>query len=360
MAEPNTITDVFDAATLEWFGATTFRLRVNGLTLFLDSWLERPSTIPTYLKIDEVTECDYIFISHAHFDHLPGANKLALQTGATIVGNGEAITVMRAAGVPEAQLIAVSGGERIPLFTAEARKKAAAQPPSPPGPPAPGSRPPGPPLPYNSEAVMSVQVWPSLHCLMVPGEHPEFIDTATSYIEGGDDEENKYACTIDITRALTYGLGALAKLDPPPTKMPDDLKVFLSYLKDSDTNRFSYFDGGQLMYNFLIGEKTLLWSGHLGGYSGILQNLEPKPDVAILGIAGRANLDGRPWQGSAAEFAVQQVKWLGEPTTVIWCLHDRGPLKPYYIDTKAATEAVQRETASKVIDLECKVAFNLW
>lgn len=49
-------------------GATTFRLKVKGLTIFLDTWLERPSSIPTYLKVEDVEECDYIFISHAHFD----------------------------------------------------------------------------------------------------------------------------------------------------------------------------------------------------------------------------------------------------------------------------------------------------
>lgn len=74
--------------TLEWFGkspsvayrpdriltqyyhtgATTFRLKTCGLTIFLDTWLDRPSVLPKYLDIEDVTEADYIFISHAHFD----------------------------------------------------------------------------------------------------------------------------------------------------------------------------------------------------------------------------------------------------------------------------------------------------
>lgn len=36
--------------------------------MFLDAWLERPKTLPTYLSLEDVTEADYIFISHAHFD----------------------------------------------------------------------------------------------------------------------------------------------------------------------------------------------------------------------------------------------------------------------------------------------------
>lgn len=55
-------------ATLEWFGGTTFRLKAKGLTVFLDSFLERPPTMETYMKIADVEECDYILISHAHFD----------------------------------------------------------------------------------------------------------------------------------------------------------------------------------------------------------------------------------------------------------------------------------------------------
>jgi len=49
-------------------GATTFRLKTCGLTIFLDAWLERPSILPKYLDIEHVTDADYIFISHAHFD----------------------------------------------------------------------------------------------------------------------------------------------------------------------------------------------------------------------------------------------------------------------------------------------------
>jgi L-ascorbate metabolism protein UlaG (beta-lactamase superfamily) len=71
-------------STLDWFGmiypthlemlstdlkgATTFRFRTRGVTIFLDTWLDRPSILKTYLPVDDVQEADYIFISHAHFD----------------------------------------------------------------------------------------------------------------------------------------------------------------------------------------------------------------------------------------------------------------------------------------------------
>ncbi|KAI1129642.1 Metallo-hydrolase/oxidoreductase [Nemania abortiva] len=343
-----------DIVTLEWFGATTFRLKTKGITIFLDAWLERPEPLKTYLRIDDVDQCDYIFISHAHFDHLPGADRLAKATGAIIVGNGEAINVMRAAGVPEAQLIAVSGGERIPLFTRTQRdsaiEKAKNAPPAP-----PGHGPLGPPMPDPCKAVLSVHAWPSLHCLATSSnlaEFPEFIDSAGVYTGSAD-----YACTIDITRALTYDLGRLVKAPSLPPQTTDAMKSFVGYMKDTERNRYSNYDGGQIMYNFLIGTNTLLWNGHLGAYEGIVKGLSPQPDVAVLGIAGRANLNGRPYDGSAADFVTMQVKWLGEPSKVIWCLHDEAIMPPKYTDTAAATESLHRNTKSQVVNL---VHGKLW
>ena len=54
-----------------------------------------------------------MFVSHAHFDHLLGADTVAKNTGAPIVGSYESIRVMRDNGVEPAQLWAVSGGERV-------------------------------------------------------------------------------------------------------------------------------------------------------------------------------------------------------------------------------------------------------
>ena len=53
-----------EPSTLEWFGATTFRLKTHGLTAMLDTWVERPSNLESYAKLEDITECDWLFISH--------------------------------------------------------------------------------------------------------------------------------------------------------------------------------------------------------------------------------------------------------------------------------------------------------
>ena len=161
----------------------------------------------------------------------------------------------------------------------------------------------------------------------------------------------EYACTLDITFGMKYGLLKIGD-HMPREAMDDGLRSFVDYVNGPARECMSHFDGGQMTYNFLLGEhKTLMWAGHLGGYEGILKTIEPKPDVLIQAIAGRANLNGRPFDGSAAQFAVKACQWLGEPKKVIWCLHDDAPIKPWTVDVKPATDLVQAQTSSQVLNL---------
>jgi hypothetical protein len=82
--------------------------------------------------------------------------------------------------------------------------------------------------------------------------------------------------------------------------------------------------------------------------------------VLIQAIAGRANINGRPFDGSAAEAATKICKWLGEPEQVIWCLHDEAPIKPYYVDVTAATSMITKSTGSQVRVLEPAKAVGLF
>ncbi|KAJ4245781.1 hypothetical protein NW762_013905 [Fusarium torreyae] len=300
---------------LHFQGATTFRVKAKGLTIFHDTWLDKPRLLPRYLELDDITEADYIIISHAHFDHLPGADRLAIRTGAIVIANGEAINVLRKAGVPESQLISVAGGERVPLFNKDVLKEATDGTcdvvPGPPGSPA---------RPHPSLATLAVHVWPSLHCLM-PGQHlsdiPAVFDTGRVYTG----EASQFECQLDITHNMTHGLLRLHEI-MPADKMDDKLQAIADYMKDRKRNVMSGYDGGQLLFNLIIDDKAILFNTHLGAYDGILQCIEPRPEVAVLGIAGRANHNGRPFNGSAAEFASKQLHWLGKPRRVIWALHD--------------------------------------
>lgn len=58
-----------------------------------------------------VTEADFILIHHGHFDHLGDVPYIARQTGAKVIATETVIMILRAYGIPNAQLYAVGGGE---------------------------------------------------------------------------------------------------------------------------------------------------------------------------------------------------------------------------------------------------------
>jgi len=99
---------------LAWYGVSTFRLQIDDTVLFLDAYVDRvPEAPPVGLRSQDVQRADYVLVGHAHFDHVAGAETIAHNTGATVVGSYESIRLAAGAGVPSEQLMPVAGGEPI-------------------------------------------------------------------------------------------------------------------------------------------------------------------------------------------------------------------------------------------------------
>src|SRR5947207_987336 len=108
--------DVAMEVTLDWLGVSTFRLTVGDLVIFLDGYLDRvPAAPPVGLTTAEVERADYVLVGHSHFDHLRGVERIAAQTGATVVASHESVRIMDGCGVAEDRLTAVAGGEAVRL-----------------------------------------------------------------------------------------------------------------------------------------------------------------------------------------------------------------------------------------------------
>ena len=273
-------------ATLDWFGCATFRLRVGGLTVFLDAYLDRvPAAPQPGLRPEDVDHCDWIVVGHSHFDHLYGAERIAKRTGAKILGSHETVRVMEAQGVPVAQMIPVAGGERVRL----------------------------------SDDV-TVEVFPSQHsCVwshtaMAPSDEVCIGDLGVTWQE----QQERFA-------KLAAPFGSLG---------PDVLK----HLQASAQGPRG--DGGALVYLFETPEGSLFYQDTSGHWSGILRDL--RPDVAILAAAGRGNVDGEPIQGSLAQFVARQVDLL-RPRRVFLGHHDDWlPGFSRAIDTKPIRDEIAR------------------
>lgn len=234
-------------STLDWYGCATFRLRTaEGLTVWLDAYLDRvPDAAQSGIGVDDVDTADWILVGHSHFDHLWGAERIAVRTGATVVGSYESVRVLAAAGVPEEQLLAVAGGERVAL-----------------------------------DGATSVRVLPSLHsCVWSSQPMPPADEVCLG--ETGLTLQDR----TERMRALWAGFDA----------MGDDVRA---HMKAADQGERG--DGGALVFVVETSEGSLLFQDSIGCWSGVLG--AQAPDVAILAVAGRGNRDGEPVQGTTADF----------------------------------------------------------
>ncbi len=251
--------------TLDWYGCATFRLTIGDLIVFLDAYIDRvPGAAGTGLRADDVDRADWIVVGHSHFDHLWGAERIARRTGAVVVGSYETVRILDELGVPESQLMPVSGGERVRL----------------------------------SDDVV-VGVFPSLHsCVWSHSETP------------GSDA----VCLGDL--GLTHQerevrMGDLARHF---ASLGDEVIAHLT-----QSHQATKGDGGALVFVFETPDGSILYQDTSGHWSGILRDL--RPDMAILAAAGRGNVDGEPIQGSLAQFVARQA-WLVKARQIVLCHHD--------------------------------------
>ena len=256
-------------ATLEWLGTATFRLKIGGLTLMLDTYMDRvPAAPPVGLSAAEVTEADYILVGHSHFDHLGGADVIAKNTGARIIGSHETCRVMRERGVPEEQLLAPSGGERHGL----------------------------------AEGV-TVRVFPSMHACT-------WILTDPTSGEG----EHGHTGLTQEERAQQPGLAQ--RIWALIASGSEEGRTVLQHIQ---SRAGSLSDGGPLVYLIETPQGSIFYQDTSGCWTGVLAGLSA--DAAILAASGRPNVDGEPIQGSMAQFLAMEARLLG-PRRVVLGHHD--------------------------------------
>jgi len=279
-------------ATLEWLGTATFRLKIDGLTIFLDAYMDRvPAALPVGLSTGEVTEADFVLVGHSHFDHLAGAEVIAKNTGATIIGSHESCRVMREHGVPDGQLIASSGGERHGL--------------------APG---------------VTVRVFPSMHaCTWVLTDAPS------------GQEERGHTGLTEAERAQQPGL--VQRIMDLIASGTDESKAIYEHVRNAAG---SLSDGGPLVYLIETPSGRIFYQDTSGCWTGVLSAMEA--DAAVLAASGRANVDGEPVQGSIAGFLAMEARLLGARRVVLGH-HDNWmpPVTVPDFDMAPVREALKRE-----------------
>ena len=98
-------------------------------------------------------------------------------------------------------------------------------------------------------------------------------------------------------------------------------------------------DGGTLSYLLRTPSGSVLFSSSAGYWSVFMRDL--RPDLAMLAVAGRPNLDGEPFDGGMERFIADQVELLS-PRAVALCHHDvwMPPIPP--VDVEPILAALAR------------------
>ena len=70
-----------------YFGHSCFLVETLGVKILFDPFVT-PNELAKEIKLDSIW-CDYIFVSHGHFDHVADLEFIAKKTGAKVVGSWE-------------------------------------------------------------------------------------------------------------------------------------------------------------------------------------------------------------------------------------------------------------------------------
>jgi L-ascorbate metabolism protein UlaG (beta-lactamase superfamily) len=81
---------------ITYYGHACFSVRVAGKTLLFDPFIT-PNPLAESVDVTAIKP-DYILLSHGHADHVADVEKIALQSGARLIGNFEVIQWFSAQG----------------------------------------------------------------------------------------------------------------------------------------------------------------------------------------------------------------------------------------------------------------------
>ena len=92
---------------LTYYGHSCFSVFANGKHLLFDPFITT-NELAKHINVDEI-KADYIFISHAHYDHILDVERIAKNTGAKVLGNFEIYNWLLKNGIENAHPINPGG-----------------------------------------------------------------------------------------------------------------------------------------------------------------------------------------------------------------------------------------------------------
>lgn len=113
-----------DPIRFRWLGVAGIELRVDGQVLAIDPFFTRPPLRRLFfgrvqsdseLIAEHMDRCDYVLITHAHWDHVMDVPEIVRSTSATAWGSANACRLLSICGVPAEKNRVIHAGDALQL-----------------------------------------------------------------------------------------------------------------------------------------------------------------------------------------------------------------------------------------------------
>jgi L-ascorbate metabolism protein UlaG (beta-lactamase superfamily) len=107
-----------------WLGVGGIELSANDQVLLIDPYLTRlPFWSVAFGRVrpnraliaEKIQHCDFVLVTHAHFDHLMDVPDVVRNTGAVVLGSTNTCRLLAILGVPAAQIRPIGVGDQVSL-----------------------------------------------------------------------------------------------------------------------------------------------------------------------------------------------------------------------------------------------------
>jgi len=92
---------------LTFYGHSCFLLETSKAKILFDPFISE-NELAKDIDIDSI-ECDYVFLSHGHWDHMADAERILKRTGAKVVSNFEIVTWYEGKGITNGHPMNIGG-----------------------------------------------------------------------------------------------------------------------------------------------------------------------------------------------------------------------------------------------------------
>jgi len=114
------------AIWFRWLGVAGIELRLDDHILAIDPFFTRPPFRRMWfgrvrpnrqLIAEKIQRCDFVLVTHAHWDHVMDVPDVVLNTGATALGSPNTCHLLALCGVPDGQIREIRVGDELTLGT---------------------------------------------------------------------------------------------------------------------------------------------------------------------------------------------------------------------------------------------------